>query len=73
MSDYRGVLSRRRIAGLQLEDLVGGTIPFEATGSTSSYFLPKVFLLRKGFTLTEASSFESNVSPREIGYLFANG
>ena len=74
VSDYRGVLFTTKDSRVtRLEDLVGRTIAFEDPGSTSSYFLPKVFLLRKGFMLTERSSFESNVSPREIGYLFADG
>ena len=74
VSEYRGVLFTRKDSGVtRLEDLLGRTIAFEDSGSTSAYFLPKVLLLRKGFTLAEKSSFEANVSPREIGYLFADG
>ena len=74
VSDYRGVLftaKESRVTGL--DDLLGKTVAFEDAGSTSSYFMPKVFLLRKGFKLTERSSFDAQVSAREIGYLFADG
>jgi len=74
VGEYRSILFTRRDSGVtRLEDLVGKMIAFEDPGSTSGYFLPKVFLLRKGFTLTEKTSFRANVSPQEIGYVFAHG
>lgn len=74
VSEYRSVLFTRRDSGItRLEDLLGQIIAFEDPGSTSGFFLPKVLLFRKGFKLTEKSSFEANVSPKEIGYVFADG
>jgi phosphonate transport system substrate-binding protein len=73
-SDYRGVLFTTKDSGVtRLDDLLGRIVAFEDSGSTSAYFLPKIFLLRKGFRLTEKRSFEASVSPTEIGYLFAGG
>jgi len=74
VAEYKGVLFTKKDSGVnRLEDLLGKVIAFEDPGSTSAYFLPKVFLLRKGFRLTEKSSFEANGSPKEIGYVFADG
>ena len=74
VSEYRSLLLTRKDSGMtRLEDLLGKIIAFEDPGSTSGYFLPKAFLLRRGFKLTEKSSFKTNVSPKEIGYLFAHG
>ena len=74
VSEYRGVLFTRADSGIhRVEDLRGKIIAFEDPGSTSGYFLPKLLLLRKGFRLMEKSSFEANVSSKEIGYVFAGG
>jgi phosphonate transport system substrate-binding protein len=73
-SDYRTLIFTKRDTGIiRLEDLLGKMIVFEDPGSTSGYFLPKAFLHRKGFKLTEKSSFQATVAPKEIGYLFAHG
>jgi phosphonate transport system substrate-binding protein len=56
----------------RLEQLRGKMIAFEDPGSTSGYFLPKVLLLKKGFKLTEKSTLDAKVSPKEIGYVFAS-
>ena len=72
MADYRSILFTKRDSGTtRLEELRGKIIAFEDPGSTSGYFLPKVLLLRKGFKLSEKSALEANVSPREVGYIFA--
>jgi len=55
----------------RLEDLRGKIIAFEDPGSTSGYFLPKLFLFKKGFSVTEKASLEAKVSANEIGYIFA--
>jgi phosphonate transport system substrate-binding protein len=34
--------------------------------------LPKLFLLKKGFSVVEKSDIRAEVSAREIGYIFAN-
>lgn len=73
MVEYRGILfAKRGSETTRLEDLRGKVIAFEDPGSTSAYFLPKVFLLRKGFRLTEKPSFEAKVAPKEVGYIFTN-
>lgn len=74
VGEYRSLLFTRRDSGMtRLEDLLGKIIVFEDPGSTSGYFLPKVLLIKRGFQLTEKFSFQANVSPKEIGYLFAYG
>ena len=61
------------ISGIvRLEDLRGKIIAFEDPGSTSGYFLPKLFLLKKGFSVVEKPSAGAKVSDREIGYIFAD-
>lgn len=73
MGEYRGILATSKESGIaRLEDLRGKIIAFEDPGSTSAYLLPKVFLLRKGFRLTEKPGLEAKVSPKEIGYIFAS-
>ena len=54
-----------------LDDLQGKMIAFEDPGSTSTYFLPKAELLKRGYTLTEKSNPADAVGPNEIGYYFA--
>jgi phosphonate transport system substrate-binding protein len=54
-----------------LQDLRGRIIVFEDPDSTSGHFLPKFFLLRNGFKLSEKAGSNANVSPAEIGYIFA--
>lgn len=74
VGEYRSVIFTRRDSGVaQLDGLLGKMIAFEDPGSTSGYFLPKVFLFQRGFKLTEKPSFEAKVSGKEIGYLFAHG
>lgn len=78
-AEYRSLIFTKRDGEIsRLEDLRGKIIAFEDPGSTSGYFLPKVLLQRKGFKLSRMSAPEANVSPlkgnispREIGYIFA--
>jgi phosphonate transport system substrate-binding protein len=73
MAEYRSLIftsKESRIA--RLEDLRGKIIAFEDVGSTSGYFLPKLFLLKKGFSLAEKVNPTAKVSPGEIGYIFAD-
>ena len=73
MADYRSVIFTRKINGIaRLEDLRGKVIAFEDPGSTSGYFLPKLFLLKKGFSVVEKPTAGSKVSSREVGYIFAD-
>jgi phosphate/phosphite/phosphonate ABC transporter binding protein len=71
IAEYRSVIFTHRESGIaRLEDLGGKIIAFEDPGSTSGYFLPKLFLLKKGFSVTEKAKLGATVSPSEIGYIF---
>jgi phosphonate transport system substrate-binding protein len=73
MAEYRSLIfSKRDSETSRLEQLRGKMIAFEDPGSTSGYFLPKVLLLKKGFTLMEKPGLDAKVSPKEIGYVFAS-
>ena len=73
MADYRSLLFTSKGSGAtRIEDLRGKIIAFEDPGSTSGYFLPKLFLLRKGLSVREKSGLEAKVSPKEIGYIFTH-
>lgn len=73
MAEYRSLIFTSRQSGIgEPKELRGKIIAFEDPGSTSGYFLPKLFLLKKGFSVSEQASLESKISPREIGYIFAN-
>jgi phosphonate transport system substrate-binding protein len=70
-AEYRGlVFARKDTDSLRLEDLRGKVIAFEDPGSTSGYFLPKIFLVAKGFKLAEKTSLDAAVAPAEVGYIF---
>jgi phosphate/phosphite/phosphonate ABC transporter binding protein len=72
MADYYAVIFTRRTSEMRrLEDLRGKIIAFEDPGSTSGHLLPKYFLSRLGFKLSEKSRIEPNVSAGEVGYIFA--
>ena len=72
-AEYRSLIFAKRNSGInRLEDLRGKIMVFEDPESTSGHFLPKFFLLRNGFKLSEQSRAEANVSPAEIGYIFAH-
>ncbi len=72
MADYHSsIFTRRDGETKRLEDLNGKIIAFEDPQSTSGYFLPKLFLTRKGFTLARISQIDAQVRPGEIGYVFA--
>jgi phosphonate transport system substrate-binding protein len=73
LGEYRSLIFTNKESGIaRLEDLRGKIIAFEDPGSTSGYFLPKLLLLKKGFSVTEKADLGSKVSSREIGYIFAN-
>ena len=70
-AEYRGVLFTKKDSGAErVEDLRGRMIALEDPGSTSGYFLPKVFLAGKGLKLSEKTSLDAAVAPGEIGYIF---
>jgi phosphate/phosphite/phosphonate ABC transporter binding protein len=73
MVEYRSLIFTSHQSGVKKpKELRGKIIAFEDPGSTSGYFLPKLFLLKKGFAVSEQASLASKVSSREIGYIFAN-
>src|ERR1051325_9063379 len=70
-AEYRGVLFTKKDSGAErVEDLRGRMIALEDPGSTSGYFLPKVFLAAKGLKVAEKRSLDAPVAPGEIGYIF---
>jgi phosphonate transport system substrate-binding protein len=72
MADYHALIfTTRNGETKRLEDLRGKLIAFEDPGSTSGYFLPKFFLSRRGFKLSQKSQVGANVAAGEIGYIFA--
>ncbi|MGH7769969.1 MAG: phosphate/phosphite/phosphonate ABC transporter substrate-binding protein [Candidatus Binatia bacterium] len=70
-AEYRALIfAKKDAAALRLEDLRGQMIAFEDPGSTSGYFLPKIFLVTKGLKLAEKTSLDEAVGANEVGYLF---
>jgi phosphonate transport system substrate-binding protein len=73
MADYHALIFTRADGETKrLEDLKGKIIAFEDPESTSGYYLPKLLLTRKGFTLSPAARIDAKVPPGEIGYVFAS-
>jgi phosphonate transport system substrate-binding protein len=73
MSEYRSLIFTSKQSGVtDPKELRGKIVAFEDPGSTSGYFLPKLFLLKKGFSMSQQASPESKISVGEIGYIFAN-
>jgi phosphonate transport system substrate-binding protein len=71
MAEYHALIFTRKGGEIKrLEDLRGKIIAFEDPGSTSGHFLPKFFLSRKGFKLSQKTQIEPNVPAGEIGYIF---
>ena len=71
--EYQSLIFTKRNSGVnRLDDLRGKIIIFENLKSTSGYFLPKFFLQRNGFKLSEKSRLDAAVTPAEIGYIFAS-
>jgi phosphonate transport system substrate-binding protein len=73
IAEYRSLIFTNKESGVvRLEDLRGKILAFEDPGSTSGYFLPKLFLLKKGFSVMEKPGVDAKVSANEIGYIFAH-
>ncbi len=53
-----------------LDDLKGKIIAMDGSTSTAGYFLPKAYLIQKGYKISEKNSPTDPVSPDEIGYVF---
>lgn len=72
MADYHAAIFANKSGDAKrLEDLKGKVIAFEDAESTSGYFLPKLFLSRKGFKLSHKGQIDAAVSRDEVGYIFA--
>ncbi len=72
VADYHALIfTTRNGATKRLEDLKGKVIAFEDPESTSGYFLPKLFLTKKGFKLVPKTQTDSKVPRRQIAYIFA--
>ena len=73
IGEYRSVIFTHRGGRIaRLEDLRGKLIAFEDPGSTSGYFLPKLLLFKKGFSVEQKSSLKTKVAANEIGYIFGD-
>lgn len=55
-----------------LDDLKGKIIAFEDLGSTSAYFLPRIYLRAKGYQLVKMKDASKTPGKNKIGYVFAN-
>jgi phosphonate transport system substrate-binding protein len=72
MADYHAAIFTTKNGGTKrVEDLQGKIIAFEDAESTSGYFLPKLYLTKKGFKLLPKTQNDAKVSSGEIGYIFA--
>ena len=72
-AEYRSLIFTKANGAIRrLADLRGKIIAFEDPGSSSGHFIPKFFLLRKGFKLSEKDRIGANVASGEIGFIFAN-
>ncbi len=70
--DYCTVFFSRSDSGIStLDDLLGKTIAFEKTDSTSAYFLPAMELLGAGFKLVKLDSPRDIAPADAIGYVFS--
>ena len=70
-AEYRTLIFTKATGGIgSLEDLRGKVIVFENPESTSGYFLPRAFLTRKGFSLTDRTRYDPYASSSEVGYRF---
>src|SRR6185503_20306551 len=71
MAEYRSLILTSKQGGVtESKELRGKIIAFEDPGSTSGYFLPKLFLFKKGFSLVEKPNLGAKVAAGEIGYTF---
>ena len=71
-AEYQSLIFTKRDGEInRLDDLRGKVLAFEDPESTSGHFLPKSFLIRKGFKFTDKNRYDLYASPTDIGYLFA--
>ncbi len=71
-AEYQSLVFTKKSSGIgQLQDLQGKFIAFEDPDSTSGYYLPKLYLQRKGFKLVNKTRYDPHGAPTDIGYIFA--
>ncbi|HEV8719378.1 MAG TPA: phosphate/phosphite/phosphonate ABC transporter substrate-binding protein [Candidatus Binatia bacterium] len=71
-AEYQSLIFTKRDGEInRLEDLRGKILAFEDPESTSGHFLPKSFLIRKGFKFTDKNRYDLYASSTDVGYLFA--
>jgi phosphonate transport system substrate-binding protein len=71
-AEYQSVIFAKKDSGINdLQDLRGQVIAFEDPESTSGHFLPRYFLLNRGFKMVETNRPDVKSSPPEIGFIFA--
>ena len=71
-AEYQSLIFTKKDNGINsLQDLRGKVIAFEDPESTSGHFLPRFFLLKKGFKMVETNRPDAKSSPPEIGFIFA--
>lgn len=72
LTEYQSLIFAKRGGPIKrLEDLRGKTLAFEDPGSTSGYLLPKLFLQKQGFKLTEKRGYDPYAAPTALVYVFA--
>ena len=70
-AEYRSLIAAHKDSNMsRLYDLRGKIIAFEDPESTSGYFLPKFFLQRNGFKLSQVVIENAKLSAMEVGYVF---
>jgi phosphonate transport system substrate-binding protein len=71
-AEYQSLIFAKKDSGINsLQDLRGKVIAFEDPESTSGHFLPRFFLVKKGFKMVETNRPDVKSSPPEIGFVFA--
>ncbi len=71
-AEYQSLIFAKKDSGINsLQDLRGKVIAFEDPESTSGHFLPRFFLVKRGFKMVETNRPDAKSSPPEIGFVFA--
>jgi phosphonate transport system substrate-binding protein len=71
-AEYQSLIFSKKDSGIDsLQDLRGKIIAFEDPESTSGHFLPRFFLIKRGFKMVETNKPDAKSSPPEIGFIFA--
>jgi len=69
---YHSVFIVRQDSDIEtLDDLIGQTVAFEESFSTSGYMLPLAYLIQNNMNPVEVSSPNATVADDEIGYTFS--